>query len=393
MGPLKDFKILDLSRLVAGNMAGMLLADLGAEVIKIEQPGIGDPLRGWTKAGRSLWWRVYARNKRCISLNFRVPEGRDLLKHLISRSDVLIENFVPGTMERYNLGKDVLQDWNPRLVHLSISGWGSSGPSSTRPGFGTLVEASCGLAAMTGQLDGPPQVPTFPLADMVSALYAVIGILAGLHHRNNDSGKGQAVDVSLFESLFSLLGPMAEEYSALGKVRERAAHWGNTAPRGCYRTSDGQWIAVSASTPKMVERLFHGLGLSHLLKDPRFATVEQRVKNVKEIDEQVSAAFAKHTLAEHMETIKTLQCTAIPVQTIREIEQDPHWRFRALTLDVEDEAGKVRMHNVFPRFSNTAGEVHWPGRPTIGYDNEAVYCGDLGLAKEDLEKLAAAGAI
>jgi crotonobetainyl-CoA:carnitine CoA-transferase CaiB-like acyl-CoA transferase len=362
-------------------------------VIKIEQPGIGDPLRGWTKAGRSLWWRVYARNKRCISLNFRAPEGRDLLKRLICRSDALIENFIPGTMERYNLGKDVLQHWNPGLVHLSISGWGSSGPSSMRPGFGTLVEASCGLAAMTGPPDGPPQVPTFPLADMVSALYAVIGVLAGLHDRKNDSGNGQTIDVSLFESLFSLLGPMAEEYAVLGKVRERAAHWGNTAPRGCYRTRDRQWVAVSASTPKMVERLFHGLGLDRVLEDPRFATVEQRVKNVKELDQIVSAAFARRTLAEHLETIKNLQCTAIPVQTIREIEQDPHWRFRALTLDVEDEAGKVRMHNVFPRFSDSAGEIHWPGRPTIGYDNEAVYCGDLGLAQEDLQKLTAVGAI
>ncbi len=393
MRPLEGLRVVDLSRVVAGGMAGTVLADLGADVIKVEQPGSGDPFRKWLKEGQPLWWRVYARNKRCITLDFQKPEGKDLLKKLVVDADVVLENFIPGTMERNGIGFDVMRSWNPKLILGSISGWGQTGPGSKRPGFGTLVEAATGLAAMTGDPDGPPMVPSFPLGDMTSALYCVIGVLAALYHRDVLDGEGQQIDVALFESLFSLLGPLAAEFYTLGQVRTRRGNKGNTAPRGCYRTGDNNWVAVSASTPKMAERFLEGFELGHLLKDPRFATIEQRVKNVDELDRMISEAFAKRTIDEVKEIIKKFDLTAMPVQTMREIDADPHWQARQLTVEVEDDAGKIRVHNVFPRFTGTPCDVRWPGRPNIGYDNQAVFCGELGLSKEELDKLSAAGVV
>src|SRR6188474_426682 len=221
MRSLEGIRILDLSRMVAGGMAGMLLADFGADVIKVEQPGTGDPLRQWTTDGHPLWWKVYGRNKRCITLNLKEPRGRELLQRLVPRFDVVMESFVPGTLERMGLGWDVLSGWNSRLILARISGWGQTGPSSQRPGFGTLIEAASGFAAMNGEPDGSPIVPSFPLADMTSALYTVNAIMFALYHRDVHGGTGQVVDVALFESLFSVLGPLAAEYAASGRLRER----------------------------------------------------------------------------------------------------------------------------------------------------------------------------
>ncbi len=221
MKPLRGVRMLDLSRMVAGGMAGMLLADFGADVIKVEQPGTGDPLRQWTTDGRPLWWEVYGRNKRYITLNLKEPQGRELLQRLVPRFDVVMESFVPGTLERMGLGWDVLSGWNPRLILARISGWGQTGPSSQRPGFGTLIEAASGFAAMNGEPEGSPIVPSFPLADMTSALYTVNAIMFALYHRDVHGGTGQVVDVALFESLFSMLGPLAAEYAASGRLRER----------------------------------------------------------------------------------------------------------------------------------------------------------------------------
>ena len=244
--PLQGIRVLDLSRMIAGGVSGMMLADFGADVVKVEQPGSGDPLRQWTTEGTQLWWQVYARNKRYITLNLKSREGQDLLRRLIPRFDVVMESFVPGTLERMGLGYDVLQSWNPRLILVRISGWGQTGPSSRRPGFGTLVEAASGFAAMNGEPGGAPIVPAFPLADMTSALYAVNAVMFALYHRDVHGGPGQVVDVALFESLFSLLGPLAAEYAASGRLRERnGSRSKNAGPRGCYPTSDGRYIAVS----------------------------------------------------------------------------------------------------------------------------------------------------
>ena len=221
MNALEGIRILDLSRLVAGGAAGMLLADFGADVVKVEQPRTGDPLRQWTFEGQPYWWKVYARNKRYITLNVKSDEGKDLLRRLVPRFDAMIESFVPGTLEGLGLGWDTLSAWNPQLILVRISGWGQSGPGSHRPGFGTLVEAASGFAAMNGEPDGAPIVPAFPLADMTSGLYAANALMFALYNRDVHNGAGQVIDVSLFESLFSLLGPQSAEYAASGTPRER----------------------------------------------------------------------------------------------------------------------------------------------------------------------------
>jgi crotonobetainyl-CoA:carnitine CoA-transferase CaiB-like acyl-CoA transferase len=214
-------RVLDLSRLVAGGVAGMLLADFGADVVKVEQPGSGDPLRQWTSAGHPLWWRVYARNKRFVTLNLKSERGRDVLRRLLPGFDVVLESFVPGTLERWGLGWDTLSGWHPGLVLVRISGWGQQGPASGRPGFGTLVEAASGFAAMNGESDGAPILPGLSMADMVAGLYASNAAMMALYHRDRHGGPGQQIDVALFESLFSLLGPLPAEYCALGRIRER----------------------------------------------------------------------------------------------------------------------------------------------------------------------------
>ena len=379
--------------MIAGGVAGMLLADFGADVVKIEQPGQGDPLRQWTAEGQPWWWKVYARNKRYATLNLKTPEGVALLLRLVPRFDVVMESFVPGTLERLGLGWEVLRAANPRLVLVRISGWGQTGPGAQRPGFGTLVEAASGFAAMNGEPDGAPIVPGFPLADMASALYATNAIMFALYDRDVHDGEGQIVDVSLFESLFSLLGPLPAEYAALGRLRERMGSTSkNAGPRGCFATSDGQWIAVSGSTPRMAERLLRAYGLGGLMEDVRFATNEARVRHADALNAAVGAAIASKTLAENVHIIEAHALTAVPVQTIAEIEQDPHWVARGLTVSVPNGATAVRMHNVVPRLSGTPGEIAWPGGP-VGAHNAEIYNGELGLSREETERLSDAGVI
>ena len=393
MKPLHGVRVLDLSRMIAGGVAGMLLADFGADVVKVEEPGRGDPLRQWTADGQPFWWKVYARNKRYVTLNLKSAEGRALLQQLLPKFDVMLESFVPGTLEKLGLGWDVLHAWNPRLVLVRISGWGQTGPASQRPGFGTLVEAASGFAAMNGEPDGAPIVPSFPLADMTSALYAVNAAMFALYHRDVHGGCGQVIDVSLFESLFSLLGPLPAEYHALGRVRQRnGSRSKNAGPRGCYGTSDGRFIAVSGSTPKMAERFLQAYGLGHLLDDDRFRTNEARVRNSLQLDEHIVAAVAARTLDENLRIIHDSKLTAIAVQTVADVEQDPHWLERQLLVNVPNGSNAVRMHNVVPRMMGTPGEVREAGG-ALGEDNDAVYGDELGLTTEQRDGLRRAGVI
>lgn len=391
--PLDGVRVLDLSRMIAGGVAGMLLADFGADVVKAEQPGSGDPLRQWTADGQPFWWKVYARNKRYITLNIKSDAGRDLLAQLIPKFDIVLESFVPGTLERLGLGWGVLREWNPRLVLVRISGWGQTGPAADRPGFGTLVEAASGFAAMNGEPDGAPIVPAFPLADMTSALYAVNAAMFALYHRDVHGAGGQVIDVSLFESLFSLLGPLPAEYQALGRLRERiGSRSKNAGPRGCYRTKDGRYVAVSGSTPKMAERFLLAYQLDHLLQDERFGTNEARVRNSLALDAHIASAIASRTLDENLRLITENALTAIAVQTVADIEQDAHWRSRELLVDVPNGAGTVRMHNVVPRMSETPGEIRSAGG-ALGADNDAIYGGELGLSSQQREELRRDGII
>jgi crotonobetainyl-CoA:carnitine CoA-transferase CaiB-like acyl-CoA transferase len=378
--------------MVAGGLAGMLLADFGADVVKVERPGTGDPLRQWTADGESFWWKVYARNKRLVTLNLHSTEGHDLFRQLVPRFDVMLESFVPGTLERLGIGWDVLRGWHPGLILARISGWGQTGPGSERPGFGTLVEAASGFAAMNGEPDGAPIVPGFPLADMTSGLYASNAIMFALYHRAVSGGTGQMIDVSLFESLFSVLGPLPAEYAAIGRERTRdGSRSRNAGPRGCYQTRDHGWIAVSGSTSKMAERFLRSYGLAALLDDARFRSNEARVQHAAELDRAVGEAIAARTLAENIALINANQLTAVPVQTIADIERDPHWRERQLTVDIASDGDPVRMHNIVPRMSGTPGAIRRAGG-TLGQDNAAVF-GELGLTAAALDRLRADGII
>ncbi len=393
MRPLEGLRVLDLTRLVAGGFTGMLLADFGAEVVKVERPGVGDPLRNWTNEGRPFWWQVYGRNKKTITLNITAPEGMAMFKEMLPTFDVLLDSFVPGKMESWGLDWDTLHALHPKLIWLRISGWGQTGPGSQRPGFGTLVEASTGMAAMTGEADGPPLLPSFPIGDMVSGLYACNAIMFALYHRHMHDGEGQMIDVSLFESLFSLLGPLPAEYAATGKVRLRqGSRSKNSGPRGAYQTSDGEWIAVSGSTPKMAETFLTSYGLAGLLADERFATNEARVRHVEALDTAVQNAIGSLTLAENLELIRKNKITAIHVQTIADIERDPHWRARQLTVDVPSDEGAVRMHNVIPRLSGTPGEIRWPGGRFEAHTDE-FYQQQFGLSAEQIKALREKGII
>src|SRR5438093_4818771 len=325
--------------MVAGGVAGMLLADFGAEVVKVEQPAVGDPLRQWTTDGDALWWKVYARNKRFVTLDVKSLRGQEILRTLVPHFDVLMESFIPGTLERIGFSWDLLHQMHPGLILLRISGWGQTGPASRRPGFGTLVEAASGFAAMNGEADGPPIVPSFPLADTIAGVYAANATMMALYHRDHQHGMGQCIDLALFDSLFSLLGPLPAEYAAHGRVRSReGSRSRNSSPRGCYRTRDGRWVAVSGSTPAMAERFLRAYGRDQMLCDPKFATNEARVKHAAELDAAIASAIADRTLEENLAIIDATALTAVAVQTIADIERDPHWRERQLTIDVPADA-------------------------------------------------------
>src|SRR2546422_3703265 len=393
MRPLEGVRVLDLSRMVAGGVAGMLLADFGAEVVKVEQPVVGDPLRQWTTDGDALWWKVYARNKRFVTLDVKSLRGQEILRTLVPHFDVLVESFLPGTLERIGFSWDLLHQLHPGLILLQISGWGQTGPASRRPGLAPLAEAGRGVAAMTGEAGGPPIVPSFPLADTIAGVYAANATMMALYHRDHQHGMGQCIDLALFDSLFSLLGPLPAEYAAHGRVRSReGSRSRNSSPRGCYPTRDGRWVAVSGSTPAMAERFLRAYGLDQMLCDPKFATNEARVKHAAELDAAIASAIADRTLEENLAIIDATALTAVAVQTIADIERDPHWRERQLTIDVPADGATVRLHNVVPRFSQTPGAIEWAGG-ALGRDKDAFYCTELGLTYDDVQRLSAAAII
>jgi crotonobetainyl-CoA:carnitine CoA-transferase CaiB-like acyl-CoA transferase len=379
--------VIDCSRLIAGGVLATVLADHGADVVKVENPRGGDPLRTWLRDRGELWWKVYARGKRSITLNLTAPRGQALLRRLVRDADVLIENYVPGTFERWGLGWDVLSAENPRLVFARVSGWGQDGPYRERPGFGTMVEAMSGFAHTTGDADGPPTLPSFPMADMVAALAGCTAVLAALRHRDHVSGRGQVVDISLYEPLLSLLGPDAAGYALDGAVRQRHGNTSdNASPRGTYRTRDGKWIALSASTPASAAALFGALGLAHLLADPRFATNDARVRHNALVDAALTGAIGERTLDEMRGLFESSDLTACAVYDIADITKDPHVIARGILLDVPDpELGSVRMTAPTPRLAGTPAAVRWAG-PPLGAHNADVY-GALGISGPELEHL------
>jgi crotonobetainyl-CoA:carnitine CoA-transferase CaiB-like acyl-CoA transferase len=390
---LAGLRVVDCSRLIAGGVLATTLADHGADVIKVENPRGGDPLRTWLRERGELWWKVYARGKRSVTLNLTHPQGQALLMRLVRDADVLIENYVPGTFEKWGLTWDALARENPRLIYARVSGWGQDGPYRDRPGFGTMVEAMSGFAITTGEEDGPPTLPSFPMADMVAALAGCSAVLAALRHRDVLSGKGQVIDIALYEPLLSVLGPDAASYALDGTVRTRHGNTSdNASPRGTYRTSDDRWVALSASTPATARALFAGLGLAHLLEDPRFATNDARVAHNELVDRTLQDAIGRRTLQEMVRLFEENDLTASPVYDIADISRDSHVAARRILIDVPDpKLGAVRMTAPTPRLSGTPANVRWAG-PDLGAHNREVF-GALGIDDATLEELRRDGII
>jgi crotonobetainyl-CoA:carnitine CoA-transferase CaiB-like acyl-CoA transferase len=377
-GPLHGLRVLDLSRLVAGNMLSLQLADFGADVVKIEPPE-GDSLRHWRDAGHELWWKVYGRNKRSVVLNLRQPPAREALLRLVRKADVFIENYRPGTLEQMALGPDVLLAANADLIIVRISGFGQSGPYAPLPGFGTLVEAMSGVAARTGFADREPVLPPFPLADMTAGLYGAFATMAALRAREQGHARGQVIDLSLLESVFSVIGPEAAIYEKTGLLKERIGSASHTsAPRNAYRCTDGGYVAMSASTQAMARRVFEAIGRPEMIEDARFCTNSARVKHRALVEDAVGAWFASHTREQALAHMRERGVTVAPVYTIADALDDAHFRAREIVRDVEDnDLGKVPMHGMVPRLSQTPGVWRRPA-PRLGEHTDAVLA-DAGL--------------
>src|SRR5712675_1168739 len=391
--PLDGVRVIDLSRLVAGNAVSSQLADFGAEVLKIEDPQKGDPLRAWQTKGVSVHWKLYARNKKSVALSSRDRRGRDLLLDLIASSEVLIENFRPGTLEKIGLGPDILHARNPRLVIVRVSGWGQDGPYRDRPGFGTLVESMSGYAARTGFPDREPALPPTALADMVAGLYGAMSVLVALRHREVGGGAGQIIDLPLLDPLFSFIATEAAIYRLTGTVRERTGSRSETtSPRNVFRAKDGRYIGISASIQAMAERLFRAIGREDMITDARFRTNSDRVRNAEACEAPIVAFIGARTLAENMEIFESAEVTAAPVYDIDQFMADPHVIAREILVDLpDDELGRLPMHNVIPRLSATPGRLRRPA-PALG-EHTAEILGSLGLDRTELEGLARDGVI
>ena len=391
--PLDGVRILDLSRLVAGNALTHVLADFGAEVIKVERPGQGDDLRNWRVEGVSIHWKVYARNKKSITVNMRSDRGRAILLDLVKTAQMLVENFLPGTLEQWELGPDVLLAVNPKLIIVRISGWGQSGPDRSVPGFGSLVEARSGFAAMNGFADRPPVLPPLALADMVAGLYGAVASLVALRHCEVDQGKGQVVDLPLFDPLLSILGPQAALYELTGELPERLGSRSNlTAPRNSYCCRDGKFVALSASMQSMYERLMRTIGRPELIEDNRFLTNSDRVRNNDQLDRVVAQFIESHDQCDVLNIFRDAGVTVGPVHDTLGMLSDPLVKENKVMVRLPDEdIDSVVMHNVAARLSETPGLIRSPA-PTLGEHNNEIL-GDIGIDETELSTLGEQGVI
>jgi len=370
--PLHDIRVVDLSRLVAGNMLTAYLADFGADVIKVERPGAGDDLRNWREAGQAIYWKVYGRNKRSMALDLRSEEGLASLRKLIAHSQVLVENFVPGGLEKMGLAPEQLHALNPALVIVRISGWGQTGPYSHKPGFGTLVEAMSGFAHLNGFPDKPPALPPLALADMIAGTYGAAGVLTALRVAER-SGQGQVVDLSLFEPIFSFIASEAAKTRLTGEATMRAGNQAtHTAPRNVYACSDGGFVALSGSMQSMAMRIFETMGRPELKDDARFATNDGRVANRAVLDELIGGFIGARSTEENLALFEAAGVTVGPVCSMADLLDHPYTRGRGVIVEVEDrDLGSLPMHAVVPRLSASPGGFRRPA-PAVGEHTEQI---------------------
>jgi formyl-CoA transferase len=391
-GPLDGVRVLDLSRLVAGNTLTGLLADFGAEVVKVE-PAAGDTLRAWRTKDVQTNWKLYARNKKSVALELRKPEARALLLRMVEKADVFVESFRPDTLEKMGLAPEVLLDRNPRLVIVRISGWGQTGPYRRRPGFGTLVEGISGFASFNGFGDREPVLPPMYMADSYAGLYGASAVLIALREVEVNGGKGQVIDLPLLDPLFHVLGPQAANYRLTGKVKPRTGSRStNSGPRNAYKARDGHYVALSASTQKMAERTFTAIGRPDLIDNPRYRTNNDRVKNAEELDAIIGEFIAQRTQAENVAFFEKAEVTIGPIYDITQILEDPHFIDRELVADYPDpDMEAFPMHHVVPRLEGTPGSIRTPA-PKLGQHNRE-FLGEAGVDDAKYAALLEAGVV
>jgi crotonobetainyl-CoA:carnitine CoA-transferase CaiB-like acyl-CoA transferase len=392
-GALDGIRVIELGQLIAGPFCGQLMGDMGAEVIKVEPPGQGDPMRNWGRGDDKLWWEVVSRNKKAVSANLRVAEGQELVRKLVAKADVLIENFKPGTIEKWGLGPDALHAINPRLIIVRVSGYGQTGPYSERAGFGGIGEAMGGWRYVVGDPDRPPSRMGISIGDTLAATYGCMGALAALHARER-TGRGQVVDSALYEAVLQVMESVVPEYHWSGYIRERSGSFlPGIAPSNVYRCKDGEYL-IGANQDAVWARLAKAMGTPELASDPRYVDHVSRGKHQSELDERINSWTSTLTVDELEALMIEHSIPAGKMYRAPEMIEDPHFVARDAIIEVETERwGTLKMQNAFPKFSDTESSVRTPAPAQIGQHNDDVYRGLLGLSEAEIAALGEAGAI
>jgi crotonobetainyl-CoA:carnitine CoA-transferase CaiB-like acyl-CoA transferase len=394
-GPLQGIKVIEIGTLIAAPFAARLMAEFGADVIKIEAPGEGDPIRKWRKLhkGTSLWWYLQSRNKKSVSINLKAPEGVALVKQLCADADVLIENMKPGALEKLGLGWDVLHALNPKLTMVRISGYGQSGPYKDRPGFGAIGEAMGGIRYTTGEAGGVPARVGVSLGDSLASLHAVMGALMSVLRVKMGNGDGQVVDVSLVESVFNLMESLVPEYDLLGHVRERSGGaLPGIAPSNTYPTRDGSYVVIAGNSNPIYKRLMHAIGRADMAEDPQFAQNDGRAAQEKLIDAAIAGWTSSQTIDQVLAVLERAEVPAGRIYSVKDIVADPHYQARDMLLDSELPDGvHVKMPGIVPKLSDTPGQVRWQG-PTLGEHTDNVLLA-LGVTAAEIAALRERGVV
>ncbi|WP_373946126.1 CaiB/BaiF CoA transferase family protein [Paracoccus marcusii] len=396
-GPLQGLRVVEMGQLLAGPFVGSRCADFGAEVIKVEAPGSGDPIRSWGRLqheGKTLWWPIMARNKKSVSINLRAAEGQELARSLIAQADVLIENFKPGTLERWGMSPEQLHALNHGLVIVRVSGFGQTGPYAARPGFASVGEAMSGLRYINGYPDMPPPRYGISLGDTLTALFAFEGMMMALYHRDRNGGRGQVVDAAITESCFAMLESTVTEYSKAGEVRQPSGTGlAKIAPSNIYPARDGTYVVIAANVDAMFRRLTQAMGQPHLADDPRFVTHIARGENAELLDSMIATWSASLDVADLTARLEQFGVVFGPINSIAEVVQDPHFRERGMVRDHhDDDFGTITVPGVFPVLSETPGDIAWLGPQQVGAHNAEIYA-RIGLGEETIEDLKARGVI